>query len=215
MIDFHTHSLFSDGELVPSELLRRAEEAGCRAIAITDHGDSSNLDLIIPNIVKVCKEIAGYWRIKAVPGIELTHVPPMLIPSLARDARTLGAKIVIVHGETVVEPVARGTNRAAVECNIDILAHPGLITEEEVRIAKSNNVCLELTSRKGHCLTNGHVAKLAAKVGAKMLINSDAHSPGDLLNLELARKVAVGAGLSVEEFRSIRQNAMELLERVE
>jgi len=38
MIDLHTHSLFSDGELIPSELVSRAAAAGYRAIAITDHG---------------------------------------------------------------------------------------------------------------------------------------------------------------------------------
>jgi len=214
MIDFHTHTFFSDGELIPSELIRRADEIGCRAIAITDHGDSSNMEIIIPNIVKICAEIAGQWKIKAVPGIELTHVPPKLIPGLERDARKLGAKIVIVHGETITEPVFRGTNRAALESNIDILAHPGMITEDEVRLAKANNIYLELTSRRGHCLTNGHVSRLAMKVGAKLVINSDAHAPADLLSLDFARKVAKGSGLSDEDFRTVRLNAEELLEKV-
>ena len=215
MIDFHTHTFFSDGELVPSELIRRADEIGCRAIAITDHADSSNLEIIIPNIARVCREIAGQWKIKAVPGIELTHVPPKLIAGLESEARKLGAKIVIVHGETITEPVFRGTNRAALESNIDILAHPGLITEEDVRLAKANNIYLEISGRKGHCLTNGHVARLAMRVGTKLVINSDAHGPGDLMSLEFARKVAIGAGLTDEEFRSVRLNAMELLEKVE
>jgi Histidinol phosphatase and related hydrolases of the PHP family len=41
MIDLHTHSIFSDGELIPAELTRRAAVAGYRAMAITDHGDFS------------------------------------------------------------------------------------------------------------------------------------------------------------------------------
>ena len=41
MFDLHTHSLLSDGELLPSELARRYEEKGFRAIAITDHADVS------------------------------------------------------------------------------------------------------------------------------------------------------------------------------
>lgn len=215
MIDFHTHTLFSDGALVPSELIRRADAIGCQAIAITDHGDSSNLDIIIPNIVRVCKEIAGQWKIKAIPGIELTHVPPKLIPALERDARKLGAKLVVVHGETITEPVTKGTNTAALESNVDILAHPGLITEEEVRLARANNVYLEITARKGHCLTNGHVSRLAMKVGAKLVINSDAHAPGDLMNLDFARSVAIGAGMSDDDFKAVQLNAKELLEQVE
>jgi histidinol phosphatase-like PHP family hydrolase len=43
MIDLHTHTLFSDGELVPAELARRADRLGYRWLAITDHVDSSTL----------------------------------------------------------------------------------------------------------------------------------------------------------------------------
>ena len=45
MIDLHTHSLFSDGALVPSEHVRRVEVLGYEAIAITDHADDSNIGL--------------------------------------------------------------------------------------------------------------------------------------------------------------------------
>jgi len=214
MIDFHSHTIFSDGAFIPSELARRAEAAGYRAIALTDHGDSSNLDIVIPALVKASQALAEHFKIRVVPGIELTHVPPALISSLESDARGLGAKIVIVHGETIAEPVPEGTNRAALESNIDILAHPGLITEEEVRLARANNIYLEITGRKGHCLTNGHVARLAMKVGAKLLINSDAHGPGDLMTPDFARRVAIGAGLSEEEFKAVRYNAEELLKKV-
>ena len=213
MIDLHTHSLFSDGELVPSELARRADEKGYRAIAITDHGDSSNLEIIIPNIVKVCKDISAEWSIKALPGIELTHVPPSLIGRLAEEARNLGAKIVIVHGETIVEPVCGNTNSAALDADIDILAHPGFITEEEVVKAKKNGICLEISARKGHSLTNGYVASMARKTGAKLVINSDAHAPGDLISREMARKVAMGAGLTKDEFEKAVKNSEELLKK--
>ena len=214
MIDFHTHSLFSDGVLVPSELVRRADEAGYRAIAITDHGDGSNLHGIIPNIVRVCAELSEEWDIKAVPGIELTHVPPRKIGEFAGKARSIGARVVIVHGETIVEPVFKGTNRAALESDIDILAHPGFITEEEALLAKEKGIYLEISGRKGHSLTNGHVAAMARKVGAKLLINSDAHAPGDLMKLSFAKAVALGAGMSETEVAAAIRNAEELLEKV-
>ena len=44
MIDLHTHSILSDGELLPSELARRAQVEGYRIIGISDHADPSNLD---------------------------------------------------------------------------------------------------------------------------------------------------------------------------
>ncbi len=213
MIDLHSHTFFSDGALGPAELLRRAEYAGYKAMAITDHCDSSNLN-IIPDIVRLCKDISENCNIRAIPGIELTHVPPKLISGMTGEARKLGAKVVIVHGETLVEPVCEGTNLAAIESHVDILAHPGLITEDEVRLAKENNVYLEISARKGHSLANGHVASLAMKIGAGFLVNSDAHGPGDIMDMEFAKRVALGAGLGEAGFNAAMFNAGELLEKV-
>jgi putative hydrolase len=213
MIDLHTHSIFSDGELVPSELARRAAFKGYRAVAITDHADHSNFDFIIPRIIEVCDRISSHGSIVALPGIEITHVEPADIKKLAKDARKLGAKIVVVHGETVVEPVIPGTNRAAIESPIDILAHPGLITEEEVRLAAENSVFLEISTRKGHSLTNGHVAMLAQKCGAKLVLNTDSHSPDDLTDRDMARIIAAGAGLSDDEIDAMFKNSEYLVEK--
>ena len=211
MIDLHTHSIFSDGVLIPSELVRRAEVLGIRAIGITDHADASNLDFIIPRIVAVSERLNRVNGIKAVPGIELTHVPPSHIGPLAEQARCLGAKIIVVHGETIAEPVVPGTNRAALAADIDILAHPGLISEEEVVTAVKNGVHLEISARKGHSLTNGHVAKLAKKHGAKLLLNTDAHEPSDLITEHKARQIALGAGLSQDDFEEMQKNAKALV----
>ena len=213
MIDLHTHSIFSDGELVPSELVRRAAVTGYRAIAITDHADHSNIDFIIPRIVKVCEKISGAYSIKAIPGIEITHVPPGSIFELTEEARKMGAKIIVVHGETIVEPVIPGTNLAAIKSPIDILAHPGLITEEEVRLCSENSVFLEISARHGHSLTNGHVVKLARKFDAGLVLNTDAHGPQDLINKEMARRIAAGAGMRDEEIDLMFKNSEYLINK--
>jgi histidinol phosphatase-like PHP family hydrolase len=214
MIDLHTHTLFSDGELLPAELVRRAEEIGYEAIALTDHADSSNLDWVVPRLVQVCRDLNRHRPIRAVPGIELTHLPPEMIATLVREARSLGAKIVVVHGETVVEPVLPGTNREAIEAGADILAHPGLITEEEVLRAKEKNVFLEITARKGHSLGNGHVARLAKKTGARLVLNTDTHTPDNLISSNFALKVVRGAGLEAEDLQRMIENSRELLSRL-
>lgn len=213
MIDLHTHSLFSDGELVPAELARRFEVAGYRALAITDHGDQSNIDLIIPQLAAFCEEANRQGGIRLIPGIELTHVHPESIPALVSRSRGLGAKLVVVHGETIVEPVAPGTNRMAIESSADILAHPGLITEDEALLAKEHSVYLELTSRKGHSLTNGHVAKLAQKTGARLVLNSDAHAPGDIWPGGRLSEIVVGAGLTEADYQTMMNNAEYIVER--
>jgi len=51
MIDLHTHTLFSDGVLLPAELARRAQVLGYQALAMTDHVDSSNLEFVLPRLV--------------------------------------------------------------------------------------------------------------------------------------------------------------------
>jgi putative hydrolase len=211
VIDLHTHSIFSDGVLVPSELVRRAQVIGIKALGITDHADASNLDFIIPRIVVVSEELNRINKIKTVPGIELTHIPPSQIGALAKKARSLGARIVVVHGETIAEPVIPGTNRAALAAEIDILAHPGLISEEEVLMAADRGIFLEITARKGHCLTNGHVAAVARAQGAQLVLNSDAHEPADLITEKLARQIALGAGLSEKDFERMQENARSLL----
>ncbi len=214
MIDLHTHTFHSDGTLIPSELVRRAEEAGYTALAITDHVDASNAREVVEKTVEVCKALAGHVRLKVVPGAEITHVPPAQIRELAEKIREWGARLVVVHGETVAEPVAKGTNLSALGSRIDILAHPGLISEEEVRLAVERGVYLEVTSRKAHCITNGHVVRMAMQFGASLVVNTDAHDVGDLFSPASWLQTALGAGLNREEAEAVKKNAAEVLRKV-
>jgi len=213
VIDLHTHCIFSDGELIPAELVRRAKVKGYRAIAITDHGDASNIDFIIPRITRICKPLIDAHAMEVICGIELTHVPPQHIAGLVAEARSLGARIVVVHGETIVEPVAQGTNRAALEADIDILAHPGLIAEEDVMLAAAKGIYLEVTTRRGHSLTNGHVVRLARQYGASLVLNTDTHSPQDLVSKEMAARIARGAGMVDVEIQQMISNSEALVKK--
>jgi putative hydrolase len=215
LYDFHTHTFLSDGDLIPMELIRRAVVKGYTAMAITDHASASNIDELIEKISRDCDLAWEQWGFRVLPGVELTHCPPASIASLAARAKRAGASLVVVHGETLVEPVPPGTNRAAVECpDVDILAHPGLITPEEADLAAANSVFLEITSRRGHCLGNGNTAIIARGAGAKVLVNSDTHSPGDLHTEEFARSIALGAGLSkAETDEALYENPLLLLAR--
>ncbi|MFW8600826.1 histidinol phosphate phosphatase domain-containing protein [Desulfobacterota bacterium M19] len=213
MIDLHSHTFFSDGELVPSEHLRRVEAMGYEAMAITDHADSSNLDFIIPRIVRAAADWNRHSTTRMIAGIELTHVQPPLIARLTAQARELGAQLVVVHGETIVEPVAPGTNLAAIEAQVDILAHPGLISTEEMELAAVRGVFIEISGRKGHCLTNGHIVRLAAVSGADLVLDSDAHGPDDFMTQERADNIACGAGLTPQGLEEIHRNLKRLAAR--
>jgi len=217
MIDFHTHSLLSDGELLPAELIQRASEAGYLAIGITDHVDSGTLESSLNQITTICSDIRPHVPVIPIPGVEITYVPPSTISGLVAQARELGAALVVVHGETVTEPVPFGTNHAAVKSDIDILAHPGLITAEDVKLAKKRGIFLEISARKDHSLANGHLVRLARELRAlhMLVISSDAHGPDDLLTAKRQRAVGLGAGLLPDELEGVLENASRLLEKIE
>ncbi|OQX08479.1 MAG: hypothetical protein BWK76_23540 [Desulfobulbaceae bacterium A2] len=63
-IDLHTHSLFSDGALAPSELVSRAAAAGMSALALTDHDTVEGL----------AEAMAAGERLgcMVVPGVEIS-----------------------------------------------------------------------------------------------------------------------------------------------
>ncbi len=214
MIDLHTHSLLSDGELLPSELARRAKVKGYSIIGISDHVDPTNLEDVATSIIKLAAKANSYNDIMVVPGVELTHVPPGIIGELVKEARRLGIYYVVVHGETIAEPVEEGTNRSAIEAGADILAHPGLISMDDMGLASTKGVLIEISARKGHSLTNGHVAALAKKTGARLILNTDSHSPSDLITDMEGLRIVMGAGLSMDDFYTMQRNAEELARRV-
>ncbi len=219
LMDFHMHTVFSDGELVPAELIRRTMYAGYSAMAITDHADFSNIESNLSGVKKICEKINKLYgknkknSFTVLPGIEITHVPPSLIGEAVVLARKSGAKIVVVHGETLSEPVECGTNAAALKEDIDILSHPGLITEKDAALADKNGILLELSYRKGHCLANGHISGISRKIGTGMIISSDTHSPSDIMREKEYDGVALGAGLTAKELEKIKENAARLLKK--
>ena len=210
MIDLHIHSIFSDVELIPMEIIRRMHYLGNEGLAITDHVDFSNLSLVLNNLRKLT-DFRDDYELDVLFGVEITHVPPNLIGRAVELAWKEGAEIVIVHGETIVEPVKEGTNYMAVQEEIDILAHPGLIDLETAELAKENGVFLEISARKGHSLTNGHVAKIAIEVGCDLVINTDAHSPNDFITTDLAIKILKGAG--IEDYKEVLENPRKIIKK--
>ncbi len=215
LYDFHTHTFLSDGVLSPMELIRRCIASGYTALGIADHVGAGVMQRIIEEERGEAVLAAERWNFVCLVGVEITHVPASAIPELAARARKLGAELVVVHGETIVEPVEPGTNLAAVSCpQVDILGHPGLLTEEEANLAAENDVFLEVTARQGHCLCNGLVVERALAAGARLVVNSDGHMPGEYLTEEFARQVAQGAGIPQGQLQEVlEENPQELLRR--
>ena len=184
---------------MPSEVAMRYMAAGYKAIAITDHVDYSNIEFTVKAILEFTRHWPLNSKIKVLPGIELTHLPPNQFKPLTQFARKQGIKVIIGHGETLMEPVEKGVNRAALEAEVDILAHPGLVNDSDVKLAKEKGIFLEVTSRKGHRDTNAHVVERALKFGARLILNNDSHEPEDIITPEELIKVGMKAGLKRKE----------------
>lgn len=206
-IDLHIHTFHSDGVMLPSEVIAKAQQMNYKAVAITDHADESNLEELIYNF-KTFLKITSLGTLEVLIGIELSYINPEDLKHLAQKARDLGAQIIVVHGESPVESFNDDINQAAVEAPeglIDILAHPGFITLEQAKLAAQKNIYLELSSRKGHSLANGHIARVSKQAEAKMIVNSDAHTSNDFITLEFAEMVARGAGLIDNDVHLVTQ----------
>lgn len=216
LFDFHTHTFYSDGELSPLELARRASVNGYTVLAITDHAGPGNVEFLMKRMRCDRELIEQHWSLRVLIGVELTHVPAGAIGKAAEEAKRAGAEIVVVHGETPVEPVEPGTNHASAESpHVDVLAHPGVLTPREAELAAVNGVYIEISSRRGHCLGNGRTVALARDAGTLLLVNSDSHAPGDLHTERFVRTVALGAGVREDEMEAIvRLNPESLLKKL-
>jgi len=211
MYNLHTHTLLSDGGLLPSEVAVRYMAAGYKVIAITDHADYCNIKSVVSAITDFCKHWPKGSIIKVLPGIELTHLPPEQFRPLAKYARAHGIKVIVAHGETPVEPVIQGTNRAALLSDIDILAHPGKISDEDAQLAAKRGIFLELTSRSGHSETNAFVVSQAKKFKAKLILNHDSHEPEDIISPRELEKTGLTCGLNQADIDKTYQDVEAFL----
>ena len=64
IVDFHTHSLASDGALAPMELLRRAKAAGVQQFALTDHDTTAGYQAV--------RHTSEAGEVGLISGVELS-----------------------------------------------------------------------------------------------------------------------------------------------
>ncbi len=213
--DFHIHTLWSDGSATTLEMIRTAHHNGASAVAITDHCGVGGLRALVEQLSRDVELAQRHWGIVSIAGVELTHIPPIVIPDIAMEAKFVGIKLVVVHGEGAVG-VEPGTNLAAVgSAHVDILAHPGALTEEVTETAHRNGVYIELSGRSCYRDANAQVASIGITANAPLIISSNAHDPGEILTEALADQLAEEAGLTGEMARRVLvespQNLMQRL----
>lgn len=195
MFDFHVH--VGEGFL-PAEAMRYAHAAGYRGVGLLVRVDGATLPLLLPWLLQTVRHYSLYAGVEAFAGVELVHIPPALMPETVAEARSLGANLILAHGETLTDTVPRGTNLAAIEAGVDILAHPGLITPQDAELAAAKGTFLELTTAPGHGLANAHVAAMAMEYGCGLVLGGNVRQRGDFACAELREAVLTGACLPHE-----------------
>lgn len=205
--ELHIHTKIGGDELAPEEAVKLLEFVGYKHIAITEHADGENISRIIDEVLKFCEGC------DVIPGIEITRVKPGKIPKLVELARRSGIKLVLVHGESLlIGDTPEGTNMAAVESDVDILAHPGLVSREVVKKASKNGIALEISCRSAYAHTNGHIARFAMEEGASLAVMMDLHKQRHLVTPKMKEKIAIGAGIT--ELQTLFDFERKLLEKL-
>ena len=218
LVDFHSHSSLSDGTLSIDEMVAAADRRGYDAYAVTDHvtGHDARYSDTVVAVRDAIERLRLHTPVRLFAGVELTDFAPSEIPMAAEMVRRYGAEVVVVHGECVSMTVLPGTNSAAVRSpGVDILAHPGLISEEDAREAARHAIFLELSARQGHNWANGHVHTMARKTGAALIVDSDSHDESGLLSVTKVEAIVRGAGGSLLMLRHMTEHmAPAMVERV-
>jgi len=84
VIDLHTHSRVSDGSETPGRVVELAAEAGCSALALTDHDSLAGLD--------EAGRVAAELGVRLVPGCEVScrkPAPPAGAPRIEGSVHVL------------------------------------------------------------------------------------------------------------------------------
>lgn len=214
LADFHSHTTLSDGTLSMEDMVSAAERRGYEVYAITDHargGDPDYLDTVTA-VRDGVERLNGETAIRLLAGVELTDFEPGQIAEAARRVRRAGAQVVVVHGECLVLDVLPGTNAAAARCaDVNILAHPGLLSDDDAQAALRHGVYVEISARHGADYANGHVYRVARRHGTGVVVDSDAHDEAGLLSRAKVDALLRGAGAPPAYVRRVQDEYLPLL----
>jgi DNA polymerase (family 10) len=221
--DLHMHTTATDGRADAETMALAARAAGHEYIAITDHSQA----LAMANGLDERRTLEHARAIRALnerlegitllAGIECDIRPDGTL-DLADDCLAeLDIVIASVHsafnqGESqMTERVLR-----ALECPwVDVLGHPtgrlilkrepyGLAFDRIVAAAAAAGVVLEINSQVDRLDLDDAHARLARDRGAKLMIDSDAHSPAALGNLRWGVSTARRAWLEPDDVLNTR-----------
>jgi DNA polymerase (family 10) len=201
--DLQMHSTASDGKNSILEMAHKAKEMGYAYIAITDHSkavrvaggmDEKQLAKHLKEIEKVNSQISGVRILKGVEVDILADGTLDLKDDILEECEVVLAS---VHSRFTMEEgeMTRRVIKAIQNPNVKILAHPTgrLILEREpfkinlkevIQAAIDHGVIMEINAYPDRLDLKDGDARMAREMGARLAIDTDAHST---LQLELMK----------------------------
>ncbi len=201
--DLHTHTTWSDGRETIAELAATADTFGHTYLAICDHATGPGMvggvglsDDELREQRDAIRAVDAETEIRVMAGVE-TNIDADGELSTADDVlETLDIVVASPHSSLDQDTTA-ATERliaAASHPHVDIIGHPtgrmlnrrpglDISIEEVATTAATHDVALEVNANPSRLDLDGGMVRVAIEAGARIAINTDAHSPTEFANM--------------------------------
>jgi putative hydrolase len=227
--DCHSHSDWSDGGSPPAEMALAARDLGHEWIALTDHSprltvanglSASRLERQLDLVAELNVQFAPF---RILTGIEVDILEDGTLDQRDDLLDRLDVVVASVHSKLRMpaEPMTRRMLRAIANPQVDVLGHctGRMVTgrrdrpESEFDAAavftacREYGVAVEINCRPERQDPPDRLLRLAADIGCRFAIDTDAHAPGQLTWLDTGCLRAEQAGIGPDRVLNARQAA--------
>lgn len=214
--NFHTHTLYSDGDCLASGIAEAAEASGLAAVAITDHGPGLSVGISpakIPLMLQDIEEARKDAGIPVLTGMEANVVNASGAIDLGDEViKKLDILVIGLHtlgGASTQEELAENYFLAIMNAmrrqRADIVAHPFRLhsylapylapaeIEEFVGLAAEKGIAIEINSK--YRVPDEELLRACLRDGVKLSIGTDAHTAAEvgMVDWQMAMLKRIGA----------------------
>ena len=188
-LDYHTHTLYSDGTSTVEEMLEEASNVGLEQLAITDHyREIKDLNKYIREI----RSLSGMYDVELIPGLELELNESL---SLIRELGEEVPLIILSDHTGMFNPSKLEEMDSDAEL---VLGHPTLLEENHLQILEETGMAIELNER--YRVPDKGIVVKCIDLGIRISLGSDAHT-----KQEVGRLKWVMRNLRMAEMESSRR----------
>ena len=207
--DLHIHTTWSDGGNSIEEMLKAAQEIGYKYLAICDHSQSLKVagglseDKLLKQIEKIKELNSKYKDFDILAGSEVDIKADGSLDYSDELLEKLDIVVAAIHTRFKMprHEMTRRIIKAIQNPNVNILAHPTgrllgvrdayeIDLDEILKVAKRNNVALEINAFPERLDLNDINCKRAKDYGVLISINTDSHITNQLNYMTLGVSVA-------------------------